>query len=304
MAFSVSSAKVSITPTIAQNPYMAGYGAQGAARTVTSSTPYSQPLYVRCVVLWEDGYPHAIIGVDVLAIPRAMNQSIRQRLLPLAGWSNSDITLNANHTHNGPVLIDMLQPYTAYGLSDLTLVRSYSDWLEDRIVSAVQSALNAARTSVSMEYATTTASIAFNRVGLSEVERTVSIIIARAGNGSPRAIVWSYGCHPISADWQERWDGDWPAGACGLLESYYGSSCMPVFLQGAAGDQNPVYPWGWSQRDSHASVLYSAVRNAVNAGGRSLSGPLLTSYTDVSLPLQTLSLSTARSQYIGRFGNP
>lgn len=282
---------------------MAGYGAQGAARIAVSSSAWAEPLYARCAILWEDSFPHAIVSLDILAVPRAMNLSVRQRLLALAGWSNSDITLNASHTHNGPAVVDMLQPYTAYGLSDLTLVRGYSAWLEDKIVEVVQSALNASRTSVTLEYRATTSGVSVNRVGLSTVETAVPVLIARAGNGTPRAVLWSYGCHPIAAGMQEEWDGDFASGACARIENNYGSNCIALFLQGPAGDQNPRNAVSWSNRDAHSVSLGNAVINAVNTGGRALSGPLLTSYQEVSLPLLTISLSTARNQYVSRVLN-
>jgi hypothetical protein len=283
---------------------MAGFGVQAGDRTVTSSTPYSQPLHARCVVLWDGSFPNAIISVDVLGLPRSMNLAIRQRLLGLAPWGNSDIAISYGHTHNGPALVDMLHPWTSYGLSDLALVRAYSAWLQDKIVEVVQAALRTTPTPVTLDYGVASASIAINRVGLATVETAVPVLIARGYDTWPRAIVWSYGCHPLSAGWQERWDGDWPSGTCGLLEGYY-PSCTAVFVQGPAGDQNPGGTWGWSLRDSHSQLLYGRVRGVVDGGGRPVYGPIFTSYRDIDLPLETSTpSSTARAQYVARFGNP
>ncbi|WP_430295597.1 hypothetical protein [Sinomonas sp. B1-1] len=119
MAFTVATAKVNITPTLSSNPYMAGYGTADGGRLATSSTPY-EPLWARAVVIRENGSPHLILSVDVLAIPRTMHQRIRPRLLALANWATADILLQATHTHNGPTLVDTLQPFSSYGITEWT----------------------------------------------------------------------------------------------------------------------------------------------------------------------------------------
>ena len=185
MAFTVSTAKVVITPAAGANPYMAGYGVQGIPRVVASNTPFSQPLYARCVVLWDNGYPNAIISLDILGLPRGVHQAVRPRLVQLANWASSDIVVVATHTHNGPVIGNLLDPYIAYNLSNLGLVNSYTTWLQDRIVAVVKSALAAARTTVTLDYRTTSMNFAFNRVGLPTVETVVPVLTARRSNGTP-----------------------------------------------------------------------------------------------------------------------
>ena len=126
----VSTAKVDITPTRATNPYLAGYGVDDPRRA-SSDTPHS-PLYARCLVLWDDGHPNAIVSVDVLSLPRSMHQAIRQRVVALhTSWVSSDFAILYSHTHNGPVLRDRPDPYTLYNLPpDTSLVESYSNWLD------------------------------------------------------------------------------------------------------------------------------------------------------------------------------
>lgn len=307
MNFQVSTAKVSIAPTLGTNPYMAGYGVQAEPRVAASSDPYREPLWARCVILWDNSFPNALITLDLLGVPRPMNLAVRQRLLPLAGWSTSDITLQATHTHNGPALVDMLHPFTAYALSDLTLLRSYSSWVEDRIVEVVTTALQAPKTTVTLDYKVTTAGFAMNRAGLPTVETQVPVLTARRSDGTPRAVVFSYGCHPVSAGWRELFDGDWPAGACTNIEADR-PGCFAMFLQGPAGDQDPAGVRSWVLRDAHASALGIAVSTAIGTAGRALSSPLQTSYADVSLPLDIVTtaanLAATRAAYVARLANP
>jgi len=307
VSFKVSTAKVSIAPTLATNPYMAGYGVQGEGRVATNATPYSEPLRARCIILWDDGNPNAIVTLDILAIPRSMHQALRPRLVALAGWSSSDIILQATHTHNGPVLVDTLQPFTTYGLTDLSLVRSYSAWLADKVVQVVRSALSAAQTAVTLDYKVATANFAWNRAGLSTVETQVPVITARGSNGAPRAVIFSYGCHPISAGMRERFDGDFPAGSCTYIENAR-QGCFAMFLQGPSGDQDPMGTWGWALRNTLSTALGSVVSTAAGSAGRALTGPLQTSYQEVQLPLDiqttAANLATVRSHYVARMANP
>ena len=138
MSTAVSTARIDITPTSA-NQCMAGYG--GTGPRLNTST-YS-PLTARCVVIWDNGNPNAIVSADVLGWPRSMHQAIRQQVLALTTWTTADFALLSTHTHNGPVLLEMPDPTITYNLTDTTGVAAYSSWLQARIVSLVQTALAA-----------------------------------------------------------------------------------------------------------------------------------------------------------------
>ncbi|MGO4433731.1 hypothetical protein AB4Y88_10665 [Paenarthrobacter sp. RAF9] len=305
MAFTVSTAQVSISPSLDVNPYMAGYGTLDGGREATSSDPY-ESLWARAIVLWENGSPNLIMSVDILALPRSIHQRARQRILALADWSNSDILIQSTHTHNGPVVIDTLHPFMCYGLSDLSMVETYSQHLEDDLVEAAQTALNASQTSVTLDYKVTTASIAYNRAGLSYLENTVPVIVMRKGNGVPRAVIFNYACHPVAAGMRTLFDGDFPAGACNYIENN-NPGCFALFLQGAAGDQNPMGVPSWELRDEYATTLGSAVSTAMQSAGRTIGSPLQTSYKEIQIPLDITptagNMAAVRAAYASRLPN-
>ncbi|WP_341994234.1 hypothetical protein MRBLWH7_002112 [Microbacterium sp. LWH7-1.2] len=306
MAFEISTAKVNITPPPGMNPYIGGYGVQSHPRMVTRDAPHDAPLYARCVILWDGGSPNAIVTLDVLGIPRSVHRAVRPRLVALANWASSDIVLTATHTHNGPVIGESLDPYIAYGLTNLDPIETYTEWLQDKIVAVVTMSLGAAKTTVTLDYRVTAATFSQNRAGLPYNETAVPIITARAANGSRKAVIFSYGCHPVSAGWQEEWDGDWPGGACAAVESATGA--FALFLPGPAGDQDPVGARSWALRDAHSAQLGSAVVTASATPGRQLSGPLYTSLRDVVLPLDITAtpanLAVVRSVFVTRMSNP
>ncbi|BCT74433.1 hypothetical protein SCMU_02750 [Sinomonas cyclohexanicum] len=305
MAFTVATAQNEITPTMATNPYLAGFGSADGGRTVSTDTPF-EPLWCKAVVIRENGNPHLIMSADILALPRAMHQRIRERILGLASWDTSDILLQSTHTHNGPVLIDSLHPFMAYGLAEMDEVRDYSSWLEDTMVGTAQDALDAAETSVTLDYQVATQTFAVNRAGLPYVERDVPVLVARQPNGTPEAVVFGYGCHPVAAGDQDQYDGDFPAGACNYIENNLGA--FALFLQGPAGDQNPADAPSWALRDQDGDALGATVVAAARNAGRALTGPILTQYQEVDLPFDidtsAGNLAALRDCYASRLPNP
>src|SRR5665647_3177923 len=101
MSFAISMSKVDITPTLATNPFMAGWASSDRGRVATSSTPY-RPLYARAIVLWENGLPHIIMRRGVQGRPRSMHQRVRSGILTLGLWTDtSAILIQATQTHIG-----------------------------------------------------------------------------------------------------------------------------------------------------------------------------------------------------------
>lgn len=305
MAFTVATAKRNITPTLATNPYMAGYGWPDGGRTISSDTPY-EPLWCRAVLIRADGAPKLIISADILALPRSMHQRIRTRLIALANWATGDIMLQSTHTHNGPVLIDTLHPFISYGILEMDQILNYSRWLEDQFVQTAQDALNAAQVTVTLDYQVASQGWSVNRAGLPYVETDVPVLVARRSNGKPSAIIFGYGCHPVSAGDQTLFDGDYPAGACTYIEN--NSTAFALFLQGAAGDQNPANSGSWSARDQNGNSLGAAVLNTSTRAGRVLTGPIATKYQEVQLPLDldmsAANLAQVRAGFAARLPNP
>jgi neutral ceramidase len=307
-AMAVSTAKLDITPTLTMNPYMGGYGTDNGGRKATTGTPYADmPLYARCTVLWDNGRPKAIATADVLAFPRSMHQNIAHRVQSLnTSWAPSDFVLTATHTHNGPALIDVLNPYIAYGLTDLTPLANYSKWLQDQMVAVVNAALNAPQTPCALDYQVITQNFSYNRENLPYVETAVPMLVARAPGGEPVAVLFGYGTHPVSAGLQTQFDGDYAAEAVSWVEDTTGAFAQ--FLLGPAGDQDPVgSPRDFDLRNQLGSQLGHAVIAAVARAGRPATGPILTSYQEVSLPLDITdtpeNLAAVRAAYVARLSN-
>jgi Neutral/alkaline non-lysosomal ceramidase, N-terminal len=303
MALAVSSAKTDITPTLAENPYMGGF----AADQPREATGTQSPLYVRCLIFWDDGFPNAIVVADVLAFARPLHQAIHQQVLALnSDWAYSDVILAAQHTHNGPVLPGELDPYISYNITDLSLVNNYATSLQTKIVDVVQAALDATRTPCTLDYKVASQGFSYNREGLPYQETAVPVLVARKSNGQPAAVLFSYGTHPVTAGAQSTWDGDYPALACSVIEAAI-PGCFALFVLGPDGDQNPMGAADWSLCTLHGTSLGNAVVSATGSPGRMVGGPIRTHFEDVSLPLDVTdapeNLAAVRAIYQVRRDN-
>lgn len=302
MTFAVSTATTDITPPTGLP--MGGYGTTVSPRL---STGTQTALSARCIVLWDDGNPSAIISLDVLGLSAVLHQSIRTQLLALTTWSTENVVITTTHTHNGPALPgDALDPGIAYNLLDTTDIDDYATTLVTQVVTCVQTALVAEQTTCTLDYTTTTQNWSSNREGLSYTESAVSVLVARSLTGAPRAVLFSYGCHPVSAGLQTLWDGDYPGGACTAIESAL-PGCMAMFILGPAGDQDPVGSRNWISRDAFSVQLGQAVVTATQTPGRIVSGQISASLTYVQLPLDITdtpaNLAAVRACYAARITN-
>lgn len=284
----VSTSKVDITPG-AGYP-MAGFATDYGPRRADG---VNEPLMARCIVLWDDGKPKVIVTADVLAFGRVMHKKIRTGVVAL-GVVSADFVLNASHTHNGPVLNERLDPYIAYDITDLAEINTYSNWLASRIVALVKTALSAARTTCTLDYRVSDENFSYNRVGLSYVERDVPTLVARALDGTPRAVLFSYAAHPVAAGSGTLFDPDYPSEAIKTIEAAY-PGAFAQFILGPAGDQNPLTMDGYVQSDAYGYDLGVTIANEIDVPGRAITAPISTALAEVNLPLDVTDNTANRA---------
>jgi neutral ceramidase len=296
VSLAISTARIDITPQPGQS--MGGYGTSTGPRLATGT--YSR-LQARCVIIWDNGYPNVVVSADLLGIPSAVNAAVRAAVANRV--PTTDLMLLASHTHNGPALVGGLDPWITYALVDTSVLAAYTDWLANALIGLVQSALDAEQTTVTLDYQVTSQSWSHNRAGLSYVESAVPVLTARDAAGQPVAVIYSYGCHPVSAGSMTAWDGDYPAAASAVVEAAI-PGCTALYIPGPAGDQDPTGTRGWRLRDRLGAQLGSAVVTAASVPGRAIGGPIYTGYSMVDLPLDVTitpaNLAALRAAYATR----
>jgi hypothetical protein len=258
------------------------------------------------MIFWDAGTPKVIVTADVLAFGRTMHLAIRAGVVAL-GVASPDFVLTATHTHNGPVLIEKLDPFITYNLTELSDVEAYSDDLVDILVRLVGTTLRRRRRRCTLDYQVTDENFSFNREGLPYAEVDVPVLVARTLAGVPRAVLFGYGAHTVAAGGQTEFDPDYPAQAIKEIEAR-GTSTFAQFLLGPAGDQNPRPPASIESSDAYGEDLGLSVANAIEQPGRRLSGPIRTEYTEIEIPLDVAEvahdLALVRAAYAARAGRP
>lgn len=310
MSLAISTAKADITPPVGTP--LAGDGVD----TPRLSTGSNAPLYARCTILWDSGWPNVIVTLDTLAIPRSLNLAIRAAVEPLGPpgmpIGHEDLILTATHTHNGGAVSGELDPFMAYNVTPGSAadqaIQAYTAQIQASVVGLVQAALAAPQTPCTLDYQTTSQSFSSNREGLPYVETAVPVLCARDTAGRLLAVLFGYGTHPVSGGVQTVSDPDYPGAACAYIEAQQ-PGVHAQFLQGAAGDQNPVNTAGWSLAYAQqlGQGLGAAVLSAAAHPGRLLSGPIGTAYRDLTIPLDIntspANLAAVRADYVAREGN-
>jgi neutral ceramidase len=280
MSLAVSTRKVDITPPA--NGLLAGYGVDEPRRAEATR----KTLYARCTIIWDDGWPNIIVTVDVLGFSNDHGNDIRAAVSTATGVGASDFVLLATHTHNGPALKQRLEPFISYGATsaDISAIETYSTALKNTIVQLVQATMAAVQVPCTLDYKVTSQSFSANRSGLTYNETVVPILVARGTAGTPLAILFSYGCHPVAAGQQFQYDPDYPGGAAERIETAI-PGVHAQFIPGPAGDQDPTGTRGWALRDQDGLSLGNAVISAVATAGRAVGGPINTDFRNVTIPL-------------------
>jgi hypothetical protein len=304
MAWQAAASRVEITPPAGMP--MGGYGTPfgGVPRSAVGT---SSPLWARAVVLWDAGRPHVLVGADLLGWSTAAAAEIRHRVAAATGLGEARVLLTATHTHNGPALPGVADPWLTYALVDMTPLTAYEVFLINTVVELVLDLLAGDRETVGVDYQVASAGFSANREGLPYTESDVPVLVARRPDGSPLAVVFGYGCHPVCAGLQELWDGDYAAAAAALVDDAL-TDGMGLFLPGPAGDQDPVGPRGWQLAIDCSAQLADAVLTAAAVPGRPLTRVSAARLAVADVPLDVTltpeNLVGARVAYADRATRP
>ncbi len=238
----VGSAKVDITPPLTI-PHLGYVPRQGKFKGI------HDPLYARAIVFDNDDLRFVLISADsigynneVLGEGRNFTAEVRERIKKQTGIKYENIMLASTHAHSVP---------ETTGITRLLDVPSASSWLEvliDQLSSVVEMALSNMNSAKLKAGIGETKGIAKNRrkgnmsiemqreLGL--IDESVGVLLCE-GNESSDVII-NFACHPVTVQVQSLVSADYPGVATKFVEnSIYGCrNCL--FLQGSAGNINPM----------------------------------------------------------------
>lgn len=229
-------ARVDITPPIGIN--LAGY----EPRAKLGSASVHDSLSAKILVLEAGGERLAIITCDLIFF---YNKQVLDRIHEKYGITR--VLIPFSHTHSGPVLEDS---------------NEYSGFVAQAMVDGVGTALSRmfpARISATVRsfpqlgynrMTNKTDLIAmwqnYERIPYGPVDPEVGVIKVEDDQGNPRAILMQYACHPVTNGHNMDISADYPGVAVKKVEEAFGRQVMCMFVQGGAGDINPMFMTGKS----------------------------------------------------------
>jgi hypothetical protein len=208
-------------------PIAVGEPLAGYAWRQGPCTGAHDPLQAR-VVRFDDGSTStALVTLDLLYVPTVLDAQVRAAVADAAGVDPSSVTVCATHTHSGPANL------------------ATDSGVQDRVSAAARSAAAAAGRSAEPA---TLATGARSVRGISANRRTpagapddrAQILVARSADGARTiATIVGFACHATVLDHTVTdSSADFPGAVCRQIERQVGGTAL--YLQGAAGDVNPV----------------------------------------------------------------
>ncbi len=279
-------ARENITPK--QSIWLAGYG----SRTKPSEGKIHD-LWAKALALEDQNGKRAVlITTDLLGMPKASSDRIRDRIEKQYKLSRAQIIINSSHTHTGPVLGSALQDIYPLDEKQIKLIDDYTKDLESRIVALVGRAISSLQPA-NLHSKNGVTRFQVNRRNNSEGTLTlqselkgpndhaVPVIKVTDAKGKLMAIAFGYACHPtvLSID---KWSGDYPGFAQIELEKAYPGTTA-LFFQGAGADQNPLPRRTIPLAKQFAKELVAAVDRVLEEDMNPLSPVISAVYSEVTL---------------------
>ncbi|MGV3640799.1 MAG: neutral/alkaline non-lysosomal ceramidase N-terminal domain-containing protein [Adhaeribacter sp.] len=282
-------ARVNITPK--QAMWMAGF-----ASRETPSEGTRHALWGKALALEDaSGKQAVLVTLDLLGLPKAVSDHIRQGVEARYQLSKAQILLNSSHTHSAPVLENALVDIYPMDATEKEKVLRYSRQLEQQLIALVGSALKELKPAQVFAQSGITR-FQVNRRSNAEAKLTqltelkgpndysVPVIKVLNAKGRLQAIAFGYACHPTVLN-DNKWSGDYVGYAQLELEKEY-PGATALFFQGAGADQNPLPRRTEALARQYGRELAAAVSRVLTEPMQALSPTLATAYSEVALPLQ------------------
>jgi hypothetical protein len=189
----------------------------------------------------------AIVTMDILGMDESLVWQTQHAVWRQAHIPAANLMLSASHNHSAPVTVDC-------GL-DAERNRDWENQLVNTVAACVQQAASDLQP-VTLAVGREAVQIGVNR-RLATMGRTrmlpnpygpiapwvdvLRVDPVGAGTGQPIALLFSHAAHPVTVHSSAtEFNADYPGYAVSTIREMMGSSIMPMFAQGCAGDINVV----------------------------------------------------------------
>lgn len=277
----VGAAAVDITP---DGPiWLHGWGRRdGPSRGV------SHPIFVKAAALRDAaGHTAVVVTADLLGCSRQTCDALAGRV----GLARGDFLLNVSHNHSGPCTTGVLPLYFDLPAEQNRIIDRYTAEVERKIAATVERAL-ADLEPATLAFENGVCGFATNRRRSRDghreraqaVDQDVPVLAARRADGTLKAVLFGYACHPTAID-DMKVNGDWVGYAMAQVEGRH-PGATALFVAGCGGDQNPMPRLRDDLGLLYGKILGIAVDEVLAGAMRPVGGPLRTGFLETRLPLQ------------------
>jgi neutral ceramidase len=208
-----------------------------------------EKLYVRAIVLDNGAARAALIGADQGGLSEIIWHAAAEQIAAELNCPIENIVMSATHTHSGwgPAGFPGMHALSANADAPpppivgqiVDAVRQAKAKLQPAKVGfgAGKSYLNVNRDAIDSETHFWTQ--APNLEALSD--KTVAVVEFLGSNGEPIAVYMDYAMHPVNGFLAGLTSADFAGAASRYVEQAFDDRAVAVFVQGASGDQNPLY---------------------------------------------------------------
>ncbi len=209
------------------SPEMGGYVGRNG-----ESIGIADPLYAKVFVARLDAVQVAIVTLDLAMVDLEFTRSVREQVEARTGILAANVLLACSHTHSAPEVC------TFWGGDNYADLQQY---VREAIVAGVEKAASQ-MVEATIGYGSGDVSeFTINRRDPAlDADSELSVIRLDAG-GRPLGVLYNFACHPLILDYRNHlFSADFPGYASPVIENALGEGLLALFLNGAAGDINPV----------------------------------------------------------------
>jgi len=275
-------AKIPITPPLGVE--LAGYGVYLERR----ATEVHDDLFVRALALEDDADERVLLlSLDLVGLSWELSGAIAAQATDAAGLDVEHVLVSSTHTHSGPAPL----PMEGWG----QMVPSYVESIPVQCAAVATEAIATLHPVRIGTAQSTVRGLGFNRVRRNgPIDRNLHVMRIDSLSGTPEAVLFSHGCHPVTID--RRTDAgsaisaDWP-GQVGrrLHEEGYGEA---IFRLGVCGDIDPVVAWhqfAFEGMELSGEVVTQSLLGVLRSIDTAPGLQLRLAHGNVPLPLEPLS---------------
>jgi neutral ceramidase len=208
-----------------------------------------EKLYVRAIVIDNGSVRVALIAADQGGLSETVWQAASKQIAAELNCPVENIVMSATHTHSG---------WGPGGLPGMRGLRPDPNAPPPPIVGQILDAVRQAKANLQparVGFGTGKSYLNVNRDAIDSdthlwtqapnldgpSDKTVAVVEFLAPSGQPIAVYMHYAMHPVNGFLAGITSADFAGAASHYVEQAFNDKMVAVFVQGASGDQNPLY---------------------------------------------------------------